>query len=295
MEDFLQKPEASDAPTSKASAPWAKKIMYKSGKTPEGFAETAQPVQVKAGFSYYDKEQRAEVRVQGFTASIVAMLSGVSGTVPNGQRYDNYWSSLVQDTRMQKLSVFLGGGDNRVTIASGIYNDFKAGLPDGVGYAKFAVCYLHEMGECALIELSAALENSLKEAIANQTGQNPARINLFNLFDLSTKFWAVRFSGKFTKRTREGGAWSGKGDMFFYPTLEAGVVLTEKFPVLSEISEQVTAYVDAGQKYFSAGNKPGQQEQQPEYTAPPPAQAAPSDPFFPTEEPATAETEDLPF
>ena len=258
MEDFLQKPQVEDAPVSKSEKPWAKQIEYRSGKTPEGFAVAALPENVKAGFTYYDKDQKASFQVTGFTASIIAILSGVSGTVPNGQRYDNYWSSLVADTRTQKLSVFLGSGDNRVTIASGIYNDFKATLPDGVNYMKFAVVYIHETKECALMELTASFENSIKEAIAAETGQNPARINVFNLFELSSKFWAVRFSGSFTKRNRDGVAWAGKGDMFFYPELKAGVVMAEKFPVLTDISGQVDAYIEAGQKYFatSQSNQP---------------------------------------
>jgi len=316
MSDFLQKPDAEDAPKSSSQAPWLKKIEYRSGKTPEGFAAAALPEQVKAGFIYYDKDQKATFQLTGFTASIVAILSGVSGTVPAGNnRYDNYWSSLVMDTRTQGLNVYLGSGDNRVTIASGIYNTFKADLPDGVGYMKFAVCFLHETNECVLMELTASFENSIKEAIAAQTGQNPAKINVFNLFELSSKFWAVRFSGSFTKRTRDGVAWNGKGDMFFYPSLVAGVVMAEKFPMLSEISEQVTAYVDAGQKYVSVPKTPAQEqsEQQARETAfsqPkhqnggidfakrmgnnssfPPIVDVP----FPNEEPPTVEGDDIPF
>jgi len=273
MSDFLQKPEADDAPKSSSEAPWVKRVEYRSGKTPEGFAAAALPEQVKAGFTYYDKDQKANFQLTGFTASIVAILSGVSGTVPSGNnRYDNYWSSLVEDTRTQGINVYLGSGDNRVTIASGIYNTFKADLPDGVGYMKFAVCYLHETNECVLMELTASFENSIKEAIAAQTGQNPAKINVFNLFELSSKFWAIRFAGSFTKRTRDGIAWNGKGDMFFYPSLVAGVVLTEKFPMLAEISAQVTAYVDAGQKFVSGAQN---QANQPSATN---VQATPSRP-----------------
>jgi hypothetical protein len=248
MEDFLQKPEHGDSPSSKSTAPWTKKVQYRSGKTPEGFAAQAEPEQVKAGFTFYDKEQKVNLQLTGFTASIVAILSGVSGTVPNGSRYDNYWSSLVSDTRDQKLTVFLGSGDNRVTVASGIYNRFKAELPEGVDYRKFAVMYIHETKECALFEMTAAFENAVKEAIAAQTGQNPAKINVFNLFELSTKFWAVRFSGAFTKRTRDGVGWNGKGDMFFYPHLDAGVVLAEKFPVLAEMKQAVKEYIEASEE-----------------------------------------------
>ena len=304
MEDFLQKPDAGDAPVSKSEKPWAKQIVYRSGKTPECFATSAETEQVKAGFTYYDKEQKANFQLTKFTASIVTILSGVSGTVPNGVRYDNYWSSLVADTRTQKLSVFLGSGDNRVTVASGIYNDFKASLPAGVNYMKFAVVYLHETNECALMELTASFENAIKEAIAAQTGQNPARINVFNLFELSSKFWAIRFTGGFTKRNREGVAWSGKGDMFFYPALSSGVVLAEKFPVLTEISGQVDAYIEAGQKYFASSNTPAPSESAVNPATAPSSATATASTFgggnpFPTEAPPVwseaPATDDVPW
>lgn len=303
MEDFLQQPDKEDAPVQKNKAPWQRRVEYKSGKVQEAFAATATPAQIKAGFSYYDKEAKASIHLNGFTASIVAVLSGVSGTVPNGPRYDNYYSSLVQDTRIQKMAVYLGSGENKVLVAKGIYNDFKHELPNGVGYMKFAVCYLHEENMCVLMELTASFENAIKEAIADKTGQAPSRINLFNLFELSSKYWAVRFNGNFMKRNRDGGAWTGKGDMFFYPELVAGVVLTEKFPVLSEISQQVSDYVAAGQSYFAnKKQEPSQSDAIPqnpterqgarEY----PRTAPSSDDFFPTEEPkAPIETEDLPF
>ncbi len=316
MEDFLQKPEAGDAPISKSEKPWTKQIVYKSGKTPEGFAATAQPEQVKAGFTYYDKEQKANFQLTSFTASIVAVLSGVSGTVPAGNnKFYNYWSSFVADTRIQKLSVFLGSGNEKVVVASGIYNQFKDQLPDGVGYMKSAVCYIHETNECVLLELTAAVENSIKEAISNVTGQDPRRINVFNLFELTSKFWAIRFSGSFTKRVREGAAWMGKGDMFFYPTLTAGVVLADKFPILPELAAQVSAYIDAGQKYFEGAKSDGASNTGPTQTAPTarqlaeadsfgfvnPAKAAAHDsrfpdPSFPTEAPPEqVEDETLPF
>ena len=162
---------------------------------------------------------------------------------------------------------------------------------------KFAVVYIHETKECALMELTASVENSIKEAIAAQTRQNPARINVFNLFELTTKFWAVRFSGKFTKRNRDGAAWTGKGDMFFYPELVAGVVLTEKFPVLADLSEQVTAYVEAGQKYYdgqkAAPAQPPAQGSANGFSQPVIAPPMNAD-AFPTEEPPV-EIEDMPF
>lgn len=307
MEDFLQKPEAKDAPTSKSEAPWQKRIQYRSGKTPEGFATAAEPEQVKAGFTFYDREQKANFAITGFTASIVGILSGVSGTVPNGTRYDNYWSSLVQDTRDQKLAVFLGSGDNRVTVASGIYNDFKAGLPDGVSYMKYAVVYLHETNECALIELTAAVENSIKEAIAAQTGQNAARINIFNLFELTTKFWAVRFKGEYSKRNREGAPWPGKGDMFFYPSLVAGVVASDAFPILPELAEKIDQYIKQGQKYFN-GTQPAppvtqsEQAARVDYIEHPsalpfaaPVKAPAMEGGWPTQAPPETDDESLPF
>jgi len=267
MNDFLETPTAQDAPKQQSNVPWTARVEYKSGKVPEGFAAAAIPDQAKAGFSYFDKEAKQRVSLGAFTATIVAMTSGVHGTVPDGDRYINYWSNLVFDTRDQLIEVSRSG-DPVVKIATGIYNKMKQDLPDGVGYCKVAICYIHETMQFSSFNLTSALEHSIKEAIGTATGKKAGQINLFNLFELSTRFWAFRFNGAFEKRTKDGYHWQDKGDMFFYPVLTAGIVTAEKFDFLPGLRLDVEAYVDVFQRKLGIASKPAQSEKQ-SYTEPP--------------------------
>lgn len=251
MTDFFQDPTQADAPKQTSTIPWQFKVDYKSGKTPEGFAKKAIPEDVNAGFSYYDKEQKQKFQLGKFTATIVAMTSGISGTVPDGDRYRNYWSNLVFDSRDQIIEVSTHNGDGFEKVAHGIYNDIKATLPNGVGYCKVAICWIHETAQFVSIQLSSSLEQAIKEAISEKTKQRTSAINLFNLFELSNRFWAFRFSGEFSKRQKDGAIWSEKGDMFFYPTLSAGIVTTESFDFLPELRKQVESYVESFQQKFT--------------------------------------------
>jgi len=258
MNDFLEAPTAQDAPKQTSSVPWTARVEYKSGKTPQGFAAAALPEQVNAGFSYYDKEAKQRVFLGAFTATIIAMTSGVQGTVPDGDRYINYWSNLVFDTRDQLIEVSRSG-DPVVKVATGIYNQMKEDLPDGVGYCKVAICYIHETMQFASFNLTSALEHSIKEAIGTATGKKAGQINLFNLFELSTRFWAFRFGSTFQKRTKDGYIWQDKGDMFFYPVLTAGIVTAEKFDFLPSLRSDVDTYVEGYQHKLNRAIPDGSQ------------------------------------
>lgn len=248
MDNFqFEQPTQNDIPKGGASYPWVRFIEYKSGKTPAAFAADATPDKVNAGFSYYDKDTQQTVHFEKLTATIVAVLSGVQGTIPDGSRYINYHSNLVQDTRTQTIDVRMGYGESSVLVASGIYQNFKQDLPQGVGYAKYAILYDHTYGQCVAMRLTSGLETALKEAIASETKQNAARVNLFDLFQVKGRFWAFHFGGSFTKRTKEGELWTGAGDMFFYPELRAGITTAEKFPVLAELENAVPEYIESYQ------------------------------------------------
>lgn len=268
MNDFFEKPTAEDAPKGSASYPWTKFVEYKSGKTPQGFANAATPGQVNAGFSYYDKDKAETVHIGKMAASIIAVLSGVQGTVPDGTRYLNYYSNLVQDTRTQTIDVRLGYGENSVVIASGIYNEFKSALPQGVGYSKYAILYLHDTQDCVAVRLTAGLETALQEAIAAETKQKQNRVNLFDIFQITGRFWAFRFSGSFTKRTKDGAEWAGHGDMFFYPELKAGIVTADKFPDLLTLQAAVESYVEGWQldKQIKKKSAPAAKHGEPQQT-----------------------------
>lgn len=308
MDFQFEKPTAEDAPKT-IGKPWTVKLEYRSGKTPEAYADQASPEKAKAGFTFYRSETAEKGYLPPFKCALLGVYSGVSGAVPNGTRFDNYWSNFVKDTRTDTIRVQLGSGDNSVTIAEGIYNDFKHTLPTGVSYTKFAVVYLFATGEVATLELSASLELALKETIAKETGKKPAQINLFNLFELVNRFWGFGFTGRFTMRQKDGAGWDGKGDMFFYPELTAGIVTSDMVPVLPELAQQVSDYIDATQEYFSKGKKDSAQlvATNPEHTQTPQptshmAEAKQRladagfvpDPSFPTVD-LTSNPEDLPF
>lgn len=301
--NFFEQPTPTDAPKGGASHPWVRFIEYKSGKTPAAFAADATPDQVKAGFSYYDKDTQQTVHLEKFTGTIIAMLSGVQGTVPDGTRYINYYSNLVADTRYQIIDVRMGYGENSVLVSSGIYQDFKKELPQGVGYAKYAILYDHASGDCVAMRLTVGLEQSLREAIAAETKQAPARVNLFDLFQIQGRFWAFHFGGKFTKRTKVGELWKGAGDMFFYPELKAGITTSQNFPVLAELEAAVPAYLEADQaakaKKKQGDTPPATSTSVPAQKLPPPANnpQPQHDPFAGMEAPpvGTLEGEDLPF
>ena len=225
----------------RADKPWTRRVTYKSGKTPAGFATKATPQDVSAGFSYYDTNTKQKVEMPEFVAFVVATLSGVSGTVPDGKGYVNYFSSLVYDTRTDPIRVFMQGADR--PIAQGIYKQLD--LPDGVNYSQYLICYLPDSDELVSLELTAGLQNAVKRAIGAACGERASKISLFNLCDLSTQFWGIRFSGEFEKRDKEGNEWKA-GEMYFMPKLTAGVVTTAKnsplIEILNEKSDAVRAY-----------------------------------------------------
>ena len=315
MTSDFETPTAQDVPTrSGTDVPWKKRFEYKSGKVPHGFALDALPEKVNAGFSYYDKEAGAKFQIGNFTASIVAMTFGVSGTVPDGKYYVNYFSNLVFDTRTQPLEVFhyVKSGDEwkKHVIATGFYNDFKDTLPEGVGYCKVLICWIHETGELVSINVSSQVETALKEAIAESTASSVSKINIFKIAEKSDRFWAIKFAGQFTKRTRDGKTWVGQGDMFFNPSFVAKVATAEKFPVLPEMKQAVKEYIEASEEMVwkaAKGGKPTPAPLPHPDTVLPSAQSASqfSDPIavdFPTQAPpvdhavgALPGDDDLPF
>lgn len=245
-----------EAPTASSGAPYTRFLNYKSGKTPEAFALSALPEQVKAGFSYYDKEAKQAVKVENFTACVVAVLSGVTGTVKNGEYYDNYYSNFVFDTRTELIKVRQFGIEK--VLFSGLYRDFKDALPQGVGYSQFLIAYIPELKEVVSIELTAGLSAAIQRAIAETTNTAAKKVNLFHLCDISTKFWCFKFGSEFAKRDKEGKDYSGKGEMYFMPKIQVFVVSSEKNPQfvadLDSMAVEVREYVSEGQRIMR--NKP---------------------------------------
>jgi len=291
MNNEFEKP--TQAPV-KADRPWTRRITYKSGKTPAGFAAKATPADVSAGFSYYDTQAAQKVEVPEFVAFIVATLSGVSGTVPDGQKYVNYFSSLVYDTRTDPIRVFMQGAER--PIAQGIYKQLD--LPAGVNYTQHLICYIPADDETVSIELTAGLQNAVKRAIGEACNVRPGKVSLFNLCDLSTEFWGIRFSGEFDKRDKEGNEWK-TGEMYFMPKLSAGVVTMTKNPelvgILNEKADAVRTYCNGYADELRSAEpvaQPTQTATPAPTTARPPSNATQVP--FPTTEPAGV-ADDLPF
>lgn len=243
-------------PTSgSGSAPYTRFIKYRAGKTAAGYADIATPERAKAGFSYYDKERKETVKIGEFTACVVAVLAGVTGTVQNGDYYENYYSNLIVDTRTQRLNVRQNGVDR--VLHSGLYKDIKPDLPQGVGYTQFLICYIPENKEVWAIELSTGLTTAIQTAIARACNVPASKISLFGLCELTTRFWALKFNADFVKVTKEGADYAGQGDMFFMPRISVFEVSiaknAETCQMLASISNEVSAFVDAGQAKLNAG------------------------------------------
>lgn len=287
---IFEKPGQGDAPVSTSNAPYTKFFNYKSGKTPEAFAANASPEQVKAGFSYYDKEAKQVVQLSEFTGCVVAVLSGVTGTVKEGDYYQNYYSNLIFDTRSEFLSVRCFGVDR--PLFSGLYKDIKPNLPQGVGYAQFLICYIPQTQETVALELTTGLQMAIVRAISEATQTPAKKINLFNLCELTTKFWCFQFTREFEKRTKDGEPYAGKGEMYFIPKINVFVVKSDKHPdlvgMLNTIAGEVRDFVSNSQERFW----------KPERT---PQPANTGDEHFPTTPPpvntedATPDEDGLPF
>lgn len=230
------------------SRPWLYRFEYKSGKTPEGFAKAATPDQVKAGFSYYDKENGQTIHRDTFTVFVVACLSGISGVTKDGDKYLNYYSTLVFDTRTQPMSVFMQGIER--PIESGLYADLKPKMPQGVRFTQVLICYDMETKQLIALNLTVGLAMQIQRAIGAASNTPANKISLFSLCDLSTEFWGLRFTGNYEKKTKEGDPWNGKGEMFFMPEVQAGVVTFGKKP---EMIEELNQYADGVREYISAG------------------------------------------
>lgn len=304
-------------PSTSSECPWAFRVQHKSDTVAASFADMATPEQAKACISYYDKN-RAEgdrvVKLSKFTAIVVATLSGVNGTTKVGDTYINYYSSLVQDTRTDRMNVWMSGLDR--PVFAGLYADIKPSLPQGVSYHQALICFVPELDRLVALNLSFGLQMHLKHAIANAAGGKPEKINLFSLCELATQYWAFKFDGTFEKKNKNGEPWAS-GEMRFQPKATA-VVINQKpetqgwFDKLDALRNDVNEYLDFSQKKANEyrANQNAPQTQEPSAPAPQrmdsynepvnrnvtPNQSAVSAGFdtnFPTEPPSAID--DLPF
>ena len=303
--EFQEEQAIAPPPSQKKSYPWEHRVNYRSGKVAAAFAAKAVPEDVKAGFAYYDNDEKKNVQMHSFRAIIVASLSGISGVTKDaGDHYTNYWSNLVNDTRDEALEVRAQGIDR--ALFTGFYADIKPSLPQGVGYSQVLIAYIPEAKAFMSLNLTMGLQNHLKNSIANATGAPPKKISLFSLCDLSSQYWGFKFTGSFTKVDKDGFTYAGSGDMYFMPEVEAFVInqkpgLEQQFELLNGGADACQDYVKAEQnRIYGAKPKPVfdavEPQAQPAHQTPPPINAtALGD--WPTVDLSSAPepTDDLPF
>lgn len=214
------------------SRPYTGYLEYRSGKTPASFAAQAQPDQVSAGFSYYDKDANTRIKLDAFRAIIVGQAFGVAGVTKLGDRFTNYYSNLVADTRTDPMRVFIRGIN--FPQYSGLYKDIKPALPQGVGFQHYLCVYIPEIDQLMLISLTMALSEHIRECIVESASRAlgrklpSSRVNMFGLCDLSQSFYMLKFTGQFVKKNKENQLWNNNGEMYFLPEVEVKSVVGDE-------------------------------------------------------------------
>ena len=212
--------------------PYSGFLEYKSGKTPATFAASATPEQVGCGFSYYDKDSNTRHSLTSFRAIIIGQAFGVAGVTKLGDRFTNYYSNLVSDTRTDPMRVFIRGIN--FPQYSGLYKDIKPALPQGVGFQHYLCVYIPELDDMKLISLTMALSEHIRSSIADSAskalGKNvpPSRVNMFGLCDLSSAYYMLKFTGGYVKKNKENAIWNGAAEMYFLPELQVKTVNGEE-------------------------------------------------------------------
>ena len=273
------------APPSSASgsSPYDRYIDYRPGKTAPGYVDIATPERAKAGFSYWDKDLKEIVKVPEFTATVIGILSSVSGAPKDSEgRYWNYESNRVLDLRQDTIVVRLKGAQG--VVARGIYKkDFwplpKKGeqpvegrnyLPEGVGYQMSLAVFCKEAKEIWVLDVSTTLQTAIINAIAKACNVPAKKVSLFNLCTLSTRFWTLKFGPDFEQKDVKGEPYSGQGDMFFLPQITVSTVEADNTAGIAFLNEKADLCRDWANGYQEKLRKDGGQ----------PAPAAASKPNF---------------
>ena len=262
------------APPSSASgtSPYERYIDYRPGKTAPGYVDIATPERAKAGFSYWDKDQKETVKVPEFTATVIGVLASVSGATKDSDgRYWNYGSNYVFDSRQDTMVVRLKGA--KEVTAQGIYKkEFwplpKQGeqpvegrnyLPEGVGYQMSLAVFCKEAKEIWVLEISATLQTAIINAIAQACNIPAKKVSLFNLCTLSTRFWTLKFGPGFEQKNVKGEPYSGHGDMFFLPQITVSTVEADNTAGIAFLNEKADLCRDWANGYQEKLRKDGGQ------------------------------------
>lgn len=222
----LYSPPPADALGNSASRDWLA-IDYRSLKTPEAYVSAATTEQLKSamsegklGFTYYDKEAQKAVSVPKFHFVLLEVFSKIDwSNMQSGNARESIYSNLVKDTRTEPLTVFRNG--SKAPFVKGIYSQIKDHLPQGAFSMRF-VAYCLQIDRIVEIRMSAAMTRGIQKCIAEATKKKWKDIRLFGLTD-NDHLWY--FEGqKFSRVTKEGDEYAGRGDMYFEPSFAGGVL-----------------------------------------------------------------------
>ena len=225
----------------------AKSLTYKACKTPEAYASHADAAaaqqQGHLGFSYYDAENRTKVQVPELTFVVLEMYAGVSG-------YDgastSYWSNRVRDTRNEPLVVF-SSASPKMPILSGYYAKKQhidgvatvggQPIPAGAGFTVYAKAWCVQLNEVIEIELSSGVQQGMKIAISDADARAGRRTDPEKVFLLSIAnsdyLWGFHLFG-YEKTGKDWQPYTGKGDLFFRPVFQSGILNAQKSLELHE-------------------------------------------------------------
>lgn len=285
MSDFLNRPDQGAVPT-KTENLLVQTLQYYSGKTPETYAKFAVSEMAtnqqkgKLGFCYYNAYIGEMVVLTRFRFFVLATVCCVEGmTEKNGEKL-KYWSNRVFDTRSQPLAVFLAG--IKTPQFQGIYRDIKDSFPQGVGFRSYFVAWSPEHDTLFEVPVSSYAGRGAQMAIAAASDMKKYdNIDLFNLAS-NDHIWGFVFDATDPKNAflpvdKEGKPYADKGELFFCPKYECGIV-----PGTHQLHPQIIAKQKEYKEFLNAKieraknfvNKPGEQQAQPQgaFTQPTPAQ-----------------------
>lgn len=263
MQDFFDAPPEGAVVESAAKMQFLT-LAYKPMKTPENFAAsvTAQLIaearsKGRFGFSYYDREEKAVKPLENLSFVALGVVMAVSGVEKTASGdYVNWFGSRVMDTRTDSMAVWNGGEKPAFT---GLYSEIKPHLPKGISATPYIVAYC--LGLDRLIELPASsfvgreIQRGIAAADAKVSGKM-RDYNRISIFALGSDDYLWGFShapNAFGRQTADGEPYAGKGDMYFAPQFNCGIVQAPKSPELhakcSELQDEFRAYMNKRKEY----------------------------------------------
>ncbi len=267
MENFYAPPTSGDLETN--GFEYFPTVEFSAMKTPQLSVSLVDKEYVtraraacKAGFSFYDKETTQRTPISSFSFIVLKVYSSLSGYVEggSGQESVSYYSNSVENSAEEPFVLFMKG--NKRPIATGYYSGKRTDtdnaklttvpkskdpdahfdparsvvIPQGVSFHQEFIVFWIEEKRIMKLKVTTMLSREIKVAISDsykKTGSNvsPAKINLFALANKS--LWGFKVTS-FSRKTKDGEPYNGKGDMYLLPVFECGVI-PETAPLYNEM------------------------------------------------------------